>query len=290
MSPFSLSSNIVMLTESFPCMILHRRNIACIGCGCPRSSNAQTPTQQLSHSSTSRGLPSPRFNSMPNSVYYSSGPPGQHQQPNQGPQNQQQQNQQQQQSYQQLPLPPTPHSGRPAPLSPPSLLESPPPSSHVANPPKATHPLLTPSGRAFAVGGKVQNVSSDPLSPCIMYWPDNEPFPEQGQIRPSGLVGVAVRFGATYVRNVLLINMVQQPPILNTGNRGPISHVRQRYCYEIFFLLIFLYPATGRLDLSEMQLSQLATTKSLPDLPPMFVCLLIPELNFLLILIPRCGG
>ncbi|KAG5636980.1 hypothetical protein H0H81_006186 [Sphagnurus paluster] len=42
-----------------------------------------------------------------------------------------------------------------------------------------------------------------------MYWPDNEPFPEQGQIRPSGLVGVPYS---------------QQPPILNTGNRGPISH------------------------------------------------------------------
>jgi hypothetical protein len=230
-------------------MILHRRNIACIGCGCPRSNggNAQTPTQQLSHSSTSRGLPSPRFNSTPNSVYYSSGPPGQHQQPNQRPQNQQQQNQQpqiqqQQQSYQQLtPPPPTPLSGRSAHLSPSSLFESSPPPSHVANPPpKATHPLLTPSGRAFAVGGKVQNVSSDPLSPCIMYWPDNEPFPEQGQIRPSGLVGVAVRIGATFFRNVLLISMVQQPPILNTGNRGPISHVRQR-CYEtFFFLLIFI--------------------------------------------------
>ncbi|KAK7029813.1 RanBP2-type domain-containing protein [Favolaschia claudopus] len=73
-------------------------------------------------------------------------------------------------------------------------------------PPTHAHPLLTPSGRAFAVGGKVQNISSDPLSPCIMYWPDNEPFPDQGQIRPSGLVGVP------------------QPPILNTGNRGPISH------------------------------------------------------------------
>ena len=203
-----------MLTESFPCMILHRRNIACIGCGCPRSGggNAQTSTQQLSHSSTSRGLPSPRFNSTPSNVYYSSGPLGQPQQPKQRPQNQQQQNQQQQQPYQQLPLPPTPHSGRSAPLSPPSLLESSPPPSHVANPPKATHPLLTPSGRAFAVGGKVQNVSSDPLSPCIMYWPDNEPFPEQGQIRPSGLVGVAVRSGATYVRNVLLISLVPAAP------------------------------------------------------------------------------
>lgn len=72
-------------------------------------------------------------------------------------------------------------------------------------PQKPSHPLLTPSGRAFAVGGRVQNVSSDPLNPCIMYWPDNEPFPEQSQIRPSNVVGVA-------------------PPILNTGNRGPISH------------------------------------------------------------------
>ena len=35
---------------------------------------------------------------------------------------------------------------------PPSLLESSP--SHVANPPKATYPLLTSSGRAFAVGDK----------------------------------------------------------------------------------------------------------------------------------------
>jgi len=62
----------------------------------------------------------------------------------------------------------------------------------VSGPPKTAHPLLTPSGRAFAIGGKVQNVSSDPLAPCIMYWPDNEPFPEQGQIRPSSLVGVPV--------------------------------------------------------------------------------------------------
>ncbi|KAH8831194.1 hypothetical protein DL96DRAFT_1705634 [Flagelloscypha sp. PMI_526] len=72
--------------------------------------------------------------------------------------------------------------------------------------PSPPHPLLTPSGRAFAVGGRVQNVSTDPLAPCVMYWPDNEPLPEQGQIRPGYLSGLA------------------QPPILNTGNRGPISH------------------------------------------------------------------
>ncbi|KAJ7816206.1 hypothetical protein B0H14DRAFT_2374726 [Mycena olivaceomarginata] len=47
------------------------------------------------------------------------------------------------------------------------------------------HPRLTPSGRALARGRKVQNISRDPLSPCIMCWPDNEPFPEQGQIRPT---------------------------------------------------------------------------------------------------------
>ncbi|KAI0296993.1 hypothetical protein B0F90DRAFT_981652 [Multifurca ochricompacta] len=66
--------------------------------------------------------------------------------------------------------------------------------------------ILTPSGRAFSVGGRVQDVSSDPLLPCILFWPDNEPFPEQGQIRRSGPVGVP------------------HPPILNTGNRGPIEH------------------------------------------------------------------
>jgi hypothetical protein len=73
-------------------------------------------------------------------------------------------------------------------LPPPSPLPS--PSATKSN--MHAHPLLTPSGRAFAVGGKVQNISSDPLSPCIMYWPDNEPFPEQGQIRPGGLMSVQV--------------------------------------------------------------------------------------------------
>ncbi|KAF8512102.1 hypothetical protein BU17DRAFT_96634 [Hysterangium stoloniferum] len=65
--------------------------------------------------------------------------------------------------------------------------------------------ILTPSGRAFSIGGKVQNVSSDPLTPCVMYWPDNEPLPEPGQIRPLSNIGT------------------QPPPILNTGNKGPIE-------------------------------------------------------------------
>ncbi len=53
--------------------------------------------------------------------------------------------------------------------------------------------ILTPSGRAFSVGGRVQDLSTDPLSPCIIFWPDNEPFPEQSQIRPSNIVGIPVR-------------------------------------------------------------------------------------------------
>ncbi|KZT03322.1 uncharacterized protein LAESUDRAFT_729349 [Laetiporus sulphureus 93-53] len=64
------------------------------------------------------------------------------------------------------------------------------------------YPLLTPSGRALSIGGRVQNVSGDPMTPCIMYWPDNEPLPEQGQIRPLGS------------------SVISYPPIINTGNKG----------------------------------------------------------------------
>ena len=53
--------------------------------------------------------------------------------------------------------------------------------------------ILTPSGRAFSVGGRVQDISSDPLFSCFLFWPDNEPLPEQGQIRPITLDGFPVR-------------------------------------------------------------------------------------------------
>jgi hypothetical protein len=147
----SSPTTFIMLTSSFPCMILHRRNLACIGCGCPRSGAGTASSQQHSYPST-RTTSSPRFASLPaqSSVPLAS-------------------TEQSPYIYSQ-----SQHASLPAPIQ------------------KSAHPLLTPSGRAFAVGGKVQNISSDPLSPCIMYWPDNEPFPEQGQIRPSGLVGVPV--------------------------------------------------------------------------------------------------
>lgn len=152
------------------------RNLSCIGCGCPRNPTMNDPRAHVFYSSAQ-----PQW----------SGP----QQPQQQPSQQQQQQQQSQRPVDLAQLTsqlaglalPKPHHHQPPP------------------PPKPAQPLLTPSGRAFAIGGRVQNVSTDPLAPCIMYWPDNEPFPEPGQIRPSNVVGVA-------------------PPILNTGNRGPISH------------------------------------------------------------------
>ncbi|KAF7320916.1 RanBP2-type domain-containing protein [Mycena chlorophos] len=183
-----------MLTETFP--VCARRNLTCIGCGCPRSPNGTVDAHNHATYNNppppSRPPMSPRFVTANNSMHsYSQSSPS-HSPTSHGfpvsprSQSQQYHNAQQQQQPVSLPL-----------------------SSTLAALNKAAssgYPLLTPSGRAFAVGGKVQNISSDPLTPCIMYWPDNEPFPEQGQIRPSNLMNVA------------------QPPILNTGNRGPISH------------------------------------------------------------------
>lgn len=197
----SRTSSSSMLTDSFPCMILHRRNLACIGCGCPRASGANgsgTSTHQHQHQQhpssnvATRAMPSPRFSSPSASVtYYSSAPPPSQSQTQQQQQQQPQAHQQPAQQHGQHLTVPS-HIGFSQP-QPPSSFGPTSSLPHVAaHPPKPSHPLLTPSGRAFAVGGKVQNISSDPLSPCIMYWPDNEPFPEQGQIRPNNLAGVAV--------------------------------------------------------------------------------------------------
>jgi len=156
----------MVLTDSFPCMILHRRNLACRGCGCPRS-ESQVPSmnrQALGMPST-RLSTSPRFASAACTTPLYTSPSI----PNSS-------------SY-----PTVQHGARYSPAAQPV-------AQPVASPkpPSPSHPLLTPSGRSFSVGGKVQNISGDPSVPCIMYWPDNEPFPEQGQIRPSNLTGVPV--------------------------------------------------------------------------------------------------
>lgn len=151
-----------------------QRNLSCIGCGSPRPADGFTspePRSPPAWTAQNRVCPSPRFMG------------GMH-----GP----------------MSHPP------PAPLDDLSRLVKSHPAPHAlispGTPKTPAYPILTPSGRALAVGGKVQNVSTDPFTPCLMWWPDNEPLPEQSQIRPSGLIGV------------------QHPPILNTGNRGPIEH------------------------------------------------------------------
>ena len=176
----------MVLADNFPCMILHRRNLACIGCGCPRPGH-RTPSPNSQHSvmQPSNRLPlSPRFISPPysrinNSVNLS--------------------------SHHSSLSPMSPNTFNFAPPGSSALSQggsSPPISQHhhssAGKPPSPVHHLLTPSGRSFSVGGKVQNISTDPLSPCVMYWPDNESFPEQGQIRPSLVTGVPVCFSYSF--------------------------------------------------------------------------------------------
>ncbi|THU97879.1 hypothetical protein K435DRAFT_50897 [Dendrothele bispora CBS 962.96] len=163
------------------------RNLACIGCGCSRTHKSSVPPPPTP---SSRPPPSPRFATSPSSqVPFSLASPK-----SQGPLS----------SYPTTPQSPYSSVTQADVVAAAATAIAAGPSVLYSS--KSGHPLLTPSGRAFAVGGRVQNVSSDPLSPCIMYWPDNEPFPEPGQIRPSSLAGVP------------------HPPILNTGNRGPIAH------------------------------------------------------------------
>ena len=88
----------------------------------------------------------------------------------------------------------------------------------------------------------MQNVSPDPLAPCVMYWPDNEPFPEKGQIRPpwpgglgsgvgqgsgvqaaGGSGGGGGMGGMSDAGSTGSMGKGAMPPILNTGNKGPIE-------------------------------------------------------------------
>lgn len=176
------------LTDNFPCMILHRRNLACIGCGCPRpGQRTPSPNSQTSIMQQSNRLPSsPRFISPPNSRINTSVNFSSHQS-----------------SMSPMHSPSTfnftPQGSSPLSQGGPSLSVSQHPHSSAGKPPSPVHHLLTPSGRSFSVGGKVQNISTDPLSPCVMYWPDNEAFPEQGQIRPSIVMGVPVCYSHSFM-------------------------------------------------------------------------------------------
>ena len=116
---------------------------------------------------------------------------------------QQQKQQQQQQQQQQNPVLPTLTHHLTAAAAPPP----------VQAPPYVLPSLLTPSGRQIAQGGSIRNVSGDDTNPIFMFWPDNEPLPDPGQCRPPGLLcGFVAGNGSGPL-----------PPILNTGNKGPIE-------------------------------------------------------------------
>ncbi|EIW56565.1 uncharacterized protein TRAVEDRAFT_30050 [Trametes versicolor FP-101664 SS1] len=156
-----------------------QRNISCIVCGRPRSGGAPPLSIDVVHPPNyPLANPSPRFAPRYNGI----------------------------QSAPQTPLTTLPS---PSPSSnfnfngPASA--GPHPPMHGQLPSKAPppqYPPLTPSGRSLSVGGRVRNVSRDPLAPCVMYWPDNEPTPEPCQIRPVDSA------------------LMTFPPIINTGNKG----------------------------------------------------------------------
>ena len=119
----------------------------------------------------------------------------------QQPQQQHQQQQPQQQPQQQNPVLQTLTNHLAAAPAPP-----------LVQAPYALPSLLTPSGRQISEGGSVRNVSGDDTNPIFMFWPDNEPLPEPGQCRPAGLLTGFASNGSGLL-----------PPILNTGNKGPIE-------------------------------------------------------------------
>ena len=123
-----------------------------------------------------------------------------------------------------------------------------------ARPHAPTYPLLTPSGHALSAGGRVRNISTDPTAPCIMYWPDNEPLPERGQIRPSGSAVIQVRVAACLCALWFLLTShvcVCAVP----AHREHREQGRRR-------------KAARRLDLHQMPLPQLAPPQGLPDVLP----------------------
>ena len=98
--------------------------------------------------------------------------------------------------------------------------------------PYALPSLLTPSGRQIAQGGSVRNVSGDDTNPIFMFWPDNEPLPDPGQCRPTSLFSALGSNGSGPL-----------PPILNTGNKGPIeSQPGDWTCRKCEYLVSGLFP------------------------------------------------
>lgn len=122
-------------------------------------------------------------------------------------------------------------------------------STHHAHQPPRLPSILTPSGRALAQGGRIQNVSPLPAVPLVMFWPDNEPLPLPSQIRPPFAPG-------------------QHPPIMNTGNRGPVEHQPgDWYCGKCSYMVSRLVGCCMRG--ADLGLLELEEAQGLPDVLPL---------------------
>ncbi|KAG9040763.1 hypothetical protein FS837_000221, partial [Tulasnella sp. UAMH 9824] len=108
----------------------------------------------------------------------------------------------------------------------PFLLSTPTPAGNT-NTNATANPLLTtltnilaPSGLRLSQGGRVRNVCPDASNPILMFWPDNEPLPALGQCRPP----LPPDYSHSGKRdNIDVAKSNGLPPILNTGNVGPME-------------------------------------------------------------------
>ncbi|KAG8983340.1 hypothetical protein FRB90_006115 [Tulasnella sp. 427] len=116
-----------------------------------------------------------------------------------------------------LALPPHLHPTRPQPQPQPNapLAQHPNPLLSLAS---LTN-ILAPSGLRLSQGGRVRNVCPDSNNPVLMFWPDNEPLPVLSQCRPP----LPVDYTKTTRETVQGVGANGLPPILNTGNVGPME-------------------------------------------------------------------
>ncbi|KAG8983315.1 hypothetical protein FRB90_006123 [Tulasnella sp. 427] len=114
-----------------------------------------------------------------------------------------------------LALPPHLHPTRPQPQPNTPLAQHPNPLLSLAS---LTN-ILAPSGLRLSQGGRVRNVCPDSNNPVLMFWPDNEPLPVLSQCRPP----LPADFTKTTRETVQGVGANGLPPILNTGNVGPME-------------------------------------------------------------------
>ena len=175
-----------------------RRNTVCIACGRGRAGGAPAPpTDPMLSPSFQVSYPSPRFATRFNNVQ--SAP---HSPPSSAP----------------------PSAAAPRfPMQTASSALAAAQAQMPAKAPPPQYPPLTPSGRALSIGGRVRNISTDAMSPCVMYWPDNEPLPDKSQIRPIDSALITVRawpVGASHPRLMFCGTVSTHHQHREQGRRG----------------------------------------------------------------------